>query len=160
MAFKFEVTGIDELINKMSKIPDKGADIAALALYEGAAVMADAVSQAVQGIATAPFRYAKGGRQRLPSPEEKAILMQAKKGVAKFKKTKVRVDTSCGMQNAGYATLKGKTVPIPKIANAINSGTSFMKKQPFFRKAMAKSGAAAAAVESGIKSRLDMLSLD
>lgn len=160
MAFKFEVTGIDELINKMSKLEDNGADIAALALYEGAAVMADAVSQAVQGIATAPFRYAKGGRQRLPSPEEKAILMQAKKGVAKFKKTKVRVDTSVGMQKAGYATLKGKTVPIPKIANAINSGTSFMKKQPFFRKAMAKSGAAAAAVESGIKSRLDMLSLD
>ena len=160
MAFKFEVTGIDELINKMSKLPDKGADIAALALYEGAAVMADAVSQAVQGIATAPFRYAKDGRQRLPSPEEKTILMQAKKGVAKFKKTKVRVDTSVGMQNAGYATLKGKTVPIPKIANAINSGTSFMKKQPFFRKAMAKSGAAAAAVESGIKSRLEELILD
>lgn len=160
MAFKFEVTGIDELINEMSKLPDKGADIAALALYEGAAVMADAVSQAVQGIATAPFRYAKGGRQRLPSPEEKAILASAKKGVAKFKKTKVRVDTSVGMQNAGYANLNGKTKPIPQIANAINSGTSFMKKQPFFRKAMAKSGAAAAAVESGIKSRLEELSLD
>ena len=160
MAFTFEVTGIDELINKMSKLPDNGADVAALALYEGAAVMADAVSQAVQGIDTAPFRYAKGGRKRLPSPEEKAILMQAKKGVAKFKKTKVRVDTSVGMQNAGYANLNGKTKPIPQIANAINSGTSFMKKQPFFRKAMAKSGAAAAAVESGIKSRLEELSLD
>lgn len=160
MAFKFEVTGLDELLQTMSKLPDNGADVAALALYEGAAVMADAVSQAVQGIATAPFRYAKGGRQRLPSPEEKAILASAKKGVAKFKKTKVRVDTSVGMQNAGYGSLNGKTKPIPQIANAINSGTSFMKKQPFFRKAMAKSGAAAAAVESGIKSRLDMLSLD
>ena len=160
MAFKFEVTGIDDLLDKLSKLPDNGADVAALALYEGAAVMADAVSQAVQGIATEPFRYMKGGRQRLPSPEEKAVLAQAKKGVAKFKKTKVRVDTSVGMQNAGYGSLNGKTVPIPKIANAINSGTSFMKKQPFFRKAMVKSGAAAAAIESGIESRLDMLSLD
>ena len=39
---------------------------------------------------------------------------------------------------AGYAQLKGRKVPIPLIVNAINSGTSFMKKQPFFRKAASK----------------------
>jgi hypothetical protein len=50
------------------------------------------------------------------------------------------VNTSVGFRNAGYARLKGKTVPIPKIVNAINSGTSFMPKQPFVRKA-ARSGA-------------------
>lgn len=160
MAFKFEVTGIDELLERMSKLPDNGADVAALALYEGAAVMADAISQAVQGIATEPFRYVKGGRQRLPSPEEKALLAGAKKGVAKFRKNMVRVDTAVGMQHSGYGNLKGKTKPIPQVANAINHGTSFMKKQPFLRKAMAKSGAAAAAIESGIESRLDMLSLE
>ncbi len=160
MAFKIEVTGLDELLTKMGKLPEKAADVAALALYEGAAVMADAISQAVQGIATEKFHYVKGGRQRLPSPEEKALLVNAKKGVAKFHKTVMQVDTSVGLQKAGYGTINGKTKPIPLVANSINSGTSFMKKQPFFRKAKAKSGAATAAIERGIESRLDMLSLD
>ena len=160
MAFTFEVSGMEDLIAKMAKLPDKGADVAALALYEGAAIMADAVSRAVQGIATEEFRYTKRGT-RLPSPEEKAVLLKAKRGVAKFKKSKTRVDTSVGMQNAGYGTIKGKTVPVPLIANAINSGTSFMKPQPFFRAAVETSaGAAAGAIEGGIESRLDMLSLD
>ena len=160
MAFYFEVTGIEELIAKMQKAPDKGADIAALALYDGAAVVADAVSSAVHGIATEEFHYTKFGT-RLPSPEEKAILLGAKKGVAKFHKNQARVDTSVGMQNAGYGNLNGKTKPIPQIANAINSGTSFMKPQPFFRQAVERSASAAAGIiEGGIESRLDMLGLD
>ena len=160
MPFYMEVTGLDELTAKMQKLPDKGADVAALALYEGAAIVADAVSTAVHGIATEKFHYTKFGK-RLPSPEEKAILLGAKRGVAKFNKNHSRVDTSVGMQNAGYGNLNGKTKPIPQIANAINSGTSFMKPQPFFRKAVETSaGAAAGAIEGGIMSRLDMLSLD
>ena len=160
MAFYMEITGMDELTAKMQKLPDKGADVAALALYEGAAIVANAVSAAVQGIATEDFHYTKFGK-RLPSPEEKAILLSAKRGVAKFNKNHSRVDTSVGMQNAGYGTIKGKTKPIPQIANAINSGTSFMQPQPFFRKAVETSASAAAgAIEGGIMSRLDMLSLD
>ena len=160
MPFYMEVTGLDELTAKMQKLPDKGADVAALALYEGAAIVADAVSSAVHGIATEEFHYTKFGK-RLPSPEEKAILLGAKRGVAKFNKNHSRVDTSVGMQNAGYGTIKGKTKPIPQIANAINSGTSFMQPQPFFRKAVETSASAAAgAIEGGIMSRLDMLSLD
>ena len=52
MPFYMEVTGLDELAAKMQKLPDKGADVAALALYEGAAIVANAVSSAVNGIAT------------------------------------------------------------------------------------------------------------
>lgn len=160
MSFYMEVTGFDELFAKMQKLPDKAADAAALGLYEGAAIVADAVSNAVQGIATEEFHYTKFGR-RLPSPEEKAVLMGAKRGVAKFNKNRSRVDTSVGMQNAGYGSINGKQKPIPQIANAINSGTSFMKPQPFFRQAVETStGAAAGAIEGGIYSRLDMLSLD
>jgi len=77
--------------------------------------------------------------QRLPSPEEKEIVLQASAGIARFDKNGLEVNTSVGFRNAGYAELKGKTKPIPQIVNAINSGTSFMKKQPFVRKA-ARSG--------------------
>ena len=159
------VDGMDQLYNAFEKLPDKARKIAAEALYEGAGVMADAVSQAVNGIATEKFKYAKGGRLRKPSPEEKAILVNSRHGVAKFRKTGVNVQTSVGFDNSGYAAItwnhaktgasrtkykmgkKGKMVhasqgsgqsmkPVPLIANSINSGTSFMDKQPFMRNAL------------------------
>ncbi len=161
MPFSIQWDGADELLRKMDKLPEKAAKIAAQALYEGAGVMADAVSRAVHGIATEEFRYAKGGRTRLPSPEEKAIVQNAKHGVAKFRNNGAVIQTSIGYQNAGYAKLGGKTKPVPLIANAIESGTSFMKKQPFMRKAVSQNqGAAIAAVEAGIKAREDELELD
>ena len=142
----------------MSKLSEKATDVAALALYDGAGVVADAVSRAVQGIVTEPFRYAKGGTTRKASPEEKAIIQSANKGVSKFRKNGISVTTSVGMQNAGYAELKGKRKPIPQIANAINSGTSFMEPQPFLNKAFRQSKRAAeAAIEAGIKAHEDML---
>lgn len=190
MPFTMEVTGMEELIAKMQKLPDKGRDVAALALFEGAGVVANAVSSAIQGIATAPFKYAKNGEKRLPSPEEKALVAGARHGVAKFKKSSSNVNTSVGFQNAGYGAItwnhakssnsrtkykrgsNGKMVhasqgrgasmkPIPLIVNSIESGTSFMQAQPFLRKGLSQSaGAAAGAIEAGIESRLEMLGLD
>ena len=161
MAFSFQVDGLDQMIQKMGKVPQTAGKIAAEALYEGAGVMADAVSRAVDGIATEPFKYAQGGKKRKASPEEKAILQSARHGVAKFRKNGLSVQTSVGMQNAGYADLNGKTKPIPLIANSINSGTSFMQKQPFMRRAFSQTkGAAQSAIEAGIASRLDEITID
>ena len=188
MAFTFQVTGMNELINKMSKLPEKGAKIASEALYEGAGVVADKVSRSVQGIRTAPFKYAKGGAKRLPSPEEKAIVEQSRHGVSKFRKNGLGVQTSVGFQNSGYGEItwnhaksgnsrakykesNGRMVhasmgtgqsmkPVPLIVNSINSGTSFMSKQPFLRRAFSQSSREAAAViENGIKTRLDALDI-
>ena len=159
MSYTAKVEGMAELSKVLSELGDAAIPIAAASLYEGAGVMADAVSQAVRGIATEPFRYAAYGRQRKPSPEEKALLEAAPKGIAKFKKTSTSVDTSVGMSRSGYGQLGSKTKPIPQIANAINSGTSFMKKQPFFRKAVSQNQAKAqAVVESGMIKRIDEIS--
>ena len=162
MPFTMEVSGMEELEKRLGQLEtEKAQGIAAVALYEGAGVMADAVSQAVQGIATKRFKYpAPPGKQRMPSPEEKALLVNARKGVAKFRKSQMNVNTSVGMQNSGYGTLNGKTVPIPMIANAINSGTSFMKRQPFFRKVTSRNGAAEAAIENKLREEIDKLSVD
>ena len=189
MAWGIHVEGMQQLYDAFDKLPAKAQKIASEALYEGAGVVADAVSSAVQGIATAPFKYAKNGHKRLPSPEEKAMLTNSRYGVAKFRKTAINVQTSVGFQNSGYAQITwnhaktsasrtkykqdklGRMVhasrgtgasmkPVPLIANSINSGTSFMVKQPFLRKAFSKSkGAANAAIENGLQSRLDELSL-
>ena len=161
MPMSFTVTGMDELMKAMDQLPDKAAKVAAEALYEGAGVMADEVGRAVQGIATKPFVKAKGGFKRMASPEEKAVLMKARKGIAKFKNNGNEITTSVGFQNSGYADLDGKQVPIPMIANAINSGTSFRQKQPFLRKAFVQGEKkATAAIENGIRSREDELKID
>ena len=104
------------------------------------------------------FTSRRKGATRLPSPEEKAIVQQAAAGIAKFNKNGTEVDTSVGFRNAGYAELKGKMVPIPKIVNAINSGTSFMRKQPFVRQA-ARSGASKAieAMKTAIEAEFEAL---
>ena len=208
--FHIEVEGMKELFSKLKEAEDKSLGIAAQGLYEGAGIVADAVSKAVRGIRTEEFKYAKGGTKRKPSPEEKAALQGGACGVARFRKKLGRVDTSVGFNGNGYVNVnfshmrgtartnykavnfKGKSStasstlkwlqyqggsakhgigkdfgrgaqnqkPVGVIANAINSGTSFMEKQPFIRQAFSKSKAAAtAAIEEGIKKRLEELNL-
>ena len=137
MAYTLKVDGMKEISDALTQMEDKAPAIAAQALYEGAAIVADAVNKGAASIRTEPFTYKK--EMRLPSPEEKEIVQKAEAGIAKFHNTGAEVDTSIGFRNAGYAELNGKTVPIPLIVNSINSGTSFMQKQPFIRKAGAQS---------------------
>ena len=161
MAYKISTSGMDDLLGKLQKAGDAAHDIAAAGLYEGAGVMADAVSQAVRGIATEPFRYAAGGRRRLPSPEEKAVLEVAEKGVAHFRDDGGSVNTSVGLNAAGYGTVAGRTKPVGLIANSINSGTSFMSKQPFYRRAQSQSkGQALGKIETKLRQEVDKLSGD
>ena len=135
MAYQMNVDGMAELSEMLEKMENEAPKAAARALYTGAGMMSEEIRKGAGEIKTAPFKYAKPGETRLPSPEEKEIILAAGAGIAKFNKNGTEVDTSVGFRNSGYAELDGKMVPIPKIVNAINSGTSFMKKQPFVRKA-------------------------
>ena len=158
MPYSVSTAGMDDLTQMLEDLGGAAQGVASAGLYEGAGVMADAVSQSVRGIDTEPFRYATGGHQRKPSPEEKALLEAAPKGVAKFKKSGTSVDTSVGLSRAGYGMLGKKLKPIPLIANSINSGTSFMKKQPFFRKAVSKNrGNTLTAIEDGINKAIEQM---
>ena len=136
MAYTVRSEGLAELSTMIDKMAEKAPAVAAQALYEGAGVMAKEIAAGAGSIRTEAFRYASvsRGETRQPSPEEKAAVTGAV-GIAKFDKNGSEIQTSIGYGNAGYAEIKGKQVPIAKIANAINSGTSFMQKQPFIRKA-------------------------
>ena len=147
MAMTMKTEGFAELEKMLAQAADKAQDVASGALFDGAGVMADAFSAAIAGIRTEKFHYARPGQTRLPSPEEKAAL-QGKSGVAKFRKNGSKVDTIVGVSgSAGYADVAGHTKAVRLIARSINSGTSFMKKQPIFRRAKSQSqGAARAAM--------------
>ena len=157
MAIQMKVEGLSELSEMLRQMGEKAEGIAAGGLYEGAGVMADEIRKGAEGINTSPFHYAVFVT-RDPSPEEKAAVLEAGAGIAKFQKNGSEVNTSVGYRNAGYTTINGKTKPIPQIVNAINSGTSFMKKQPFVRKA-ATTGAKKAgdAITKYIEAKFDAL---
>ena len=135
MPYTMTPDGADKLEIMLRNMGEKAQSIAAQGLYDGAGVMADEIQRQAQAIATKPFHYTVFGT-REPSPEEKSAVTGAGVGIAKFEKSGSNAQTSVGYSKAGYADVAGKIKPIPKIANAINSGTSFMRKQPFFRKAV------------------------
>ncbi len=144
MAMTMQVEGIEELSRKLTELGERAEEVAARSLYDGAGVMANAYAQAVNSIQAQPFRYAFGGLQRYPSFEEKDAL-QGKTGIAKFDKNGSEVNTSIGISGAGYANIAGKQKAVRMIANAVNSGTSFMVKQPVFRRAATQARDAASA---------------
>ena len=172
MPYEIRVDGIAEICEALSQLEERAPATASKALYKGAEEMQNAIVREMKRIKTAPFQYAKGGETRLPSPEEKDVLLQAGVGVAKFERDGTGVNTSVGFNTSGYANVNFKHMnsqvrtnykavhfkghesnsasllkavgmgkggqnqkPIGVIANSINSGTSFMKKQPFVRKA-------------------------
>lgn len=152
MSFKmdWELFGVLKGLEDLEMHADK---IASLALYDGAAVVADTLNQSAQNIQTEPFRYGTANNKRLPSPEEKAAVMGAHVGISKFTHTGSKVSTSIGYSNldakTGYADINGHMRPIAAIAASIESGTSFMIKQPYFRKAeRACKARATAAIEA------------
>jgi HK97 gp10 family phage protein len=140
MAMRMTATGLDEAAAMFEKLGTEAGRIAAQSLYQGAGVIADAMNKAVGDIRTEPFRYARAkDDKRLPSPEEKEALRN-RSGIAHFRGSGSEIDTVIGFQNAGYTEIKGREKTYRKavgqIANSINSGTSFMDKQPVFRRAM------------------------
>lgn len=136
---ELKVTGMEEISKQLTQMGEMAQGAAKAALYKGAGILADEIARSIDGIETEAFHRVPEGQQRLPSPEEKALLQRkAAKGIAKFRASGAEVDTIVGMRNSGYGMLVGKRVPVPLIANSINSGTSFMQKQPFMRQALSR----------------------
>jgi len=145
MAWDMHTEGLTEVSEMLGRLGDRAQDVAVGSLFDGAGIVADAFKGAVNGIQTEPFTHKK--QHRLPSPEEKAALA-GKTGIAKFSKNGSEVDTLVGFtRDAGYVQLGKRKTAVQEIARSINSGTSFMTKQPVFRKAgNAAKGAAAEAI--------------
>lgn len=142
MAGQMVTVGLDSELQMFETLAEEIEGISKAALFDGAGTLADTLTAEIASIRTEPFRYAFNGRQRLPSPEEKAAL-QGSIGIAKFQGSGSEVETLVGPTGNGYADVAGKTKPVMLIARAINSGTSFMKKQPIFRRAASKGRKAA-----------------
>ena len=152
MAMTIQTEGLAEVSRMLAELGKQAEPVAKKALYNGAGIVADAFTQAAGQIKTEPFKGKK--EHRLPSPEEKAALI-GRTGIARFKATGAEVDTVIGITEAGgYAMIGGQKKAVRLIARSINSGTSFMKKQPVFRKA--KNASQQAAIGAVIQTAEEM----
>ena len=157
MAGRSVTVGLDKEKNKFIKLGQAIEGISKAALFDGAGAMAGEINLEIANIRTEPFRYAFNGHQRLPSPEEKAAL-QGTIGIAEFRGSGSEIETVVGPAGDGYADVAGKRTPIMLIARAINGGTSFMKKQPVFRRAASKGAKAAeAAMQKTAEERIEQI---
>lgn len=126
-----DATAVFERLGKYAEWAAKNA------LYQGAGLLADKVNRGIMAIPAQRFKWAstRRGETRNPSVEEKAILMEAGVGISKFEGTGSEWETTVSIKE-GYWMLGKKPIAARKIAAAINTGTSFRTKQPFYRKAV------------------------
>lgn len=138
---KVSENGLGQLDEQLALLGAKATPIAKASLYEGVRLVNDALTQAISEIKTEPFHYVPEGRTRLPSPAEKAAIENAKHGSTRMQVDGDSVEIHVGLSHAGYVDIPygpnyTSHVAVAKIANSVNHGTSFLKKQPFMRKAM------------------------
>ena len=130
---KLNSNGINEYLQTLNRL---GADIekvAKRAVYEGAGVIADAVKKEIDSIQTGgPSEYEKKRRETQKKGLKEGL------GIAAMHKDGDRIHTRVGFD--GYNDIKTKKYPKGQpnqmIARMFNSGTSFMRKQPFFERAV------------------------
>ena len=132
---RLEFVGIDEYLDKLRELGDAANGLCKRALYDGAAVLADAVRAEVETLTTTD----KYGDPQLPLEMEKQGLLEGL-GIAKMKDENGVISTRVDFD--GYNRLKSRKYPNghpnSMIARAINSGTSRRPKNPFMSRAVKK----------------------
>jgi HK97 gp10 family phage protein len=127
-------SGINETLAMFEKLSNEAEGTMKQCVYKGAGVVADTMRQNVEALKTQSNN--KRTDVRYLYEYEKQALIDSM-GVAPIKggddtNTKVGFD-------GYYETKSGKRHNIQMLANSVNSGTSFMKKQPFINATKRKS---------------------
>jgi HK97 gp10 family phage protein len=137
---KMEFSGVDDFIAQLDNLQAHTKEMCGVALYNGAAIVADAVKEAVVAMPTDNRLYVKDGMKTGPSREQKKCLIEGF-GIAKMREDSGFYNVKVGFD--GYNSIKTKTWPNGQpnsmIARAIESGTSFMRPNKFMSKAINRS---------------------
>lgn len=143
---KLNDKGIDELISSISKVSNNRSlqEIAGTAVYAMADKVADAIKQNLNGLMTEEEEPWKGHRSQYLSQRQKDGLVQSF-GIAPMRAEGDGWNVRLGFD--GYNAVKTEMYPSGQpnimIARAVESGSLYMRKQPFFRPAVNAARAAA-----------------
>lgn len=132
---RISFTGLDKYLEQLNKIGNASTAICKMALYDGAAVVGNAIRAEVEAL---PTTDRNGDPQQILEYEKEGLLEGL--GVAKMKSKNGVIYTRIDFD--GYNRMKSKKYPNghpnSMIARAINSGTSKRKKNPFMSRAVKK----------------------
>lgn len=131
-----DAKGMNETIAMFENLTKETDGALKKCVYKGAGVVADSMKDEVKNIKTQTGKQT--GKQRLPYDYEKNVLIE-NLGIAPIK-NKGSVNTKIGFDGY-YENKRGELRPVPLLANSINAGTSFLKKQPFLSKTVRASQA-------------------
>lgn len=133
---KFQFEGVDELIAQYKKLEQNTEPMIGHAIYNGAGVVMKACVAAVEGLSTDNRFGTQENPVAGPSSIQKAGLRHAI-GITKMRNDGGFYNVKIGFD--GYNNVKTKRWPQGQpnmmVARSVESGTSWMTKQPFMRKA-------------------------
>ena len=133
---KFQFEGVDKLIQKYEKLSKDTERVIGSAIYNGAGVVMKAVESSVSNINTDNHFGTSEHPVSGPSTIQKIGLQHAL-GIAKMRNDNGFYNVKIGFD--GYNQVKTKRWPQGQpnmmVARSVESGTSWMQKQPFMRKA-------------------------
>lgn len=135
---QFQFQGLDEYLKTLSQLDGKTSGLIKRAVYDGAAVVADAVAAAIDKL---PERDGYATPNELPlsgiTDDQKRGLKNGL-GLTKIANENGYINTKLGFD--GYNTVKSKKFPNGQpnalIARSINSGSSVRMKNPFVNNAV------------------------
>lgn len=135
---RMSLKGFEEYLAELQRIHGSSEELAKRALYTGAGVVTDAIKSSMSGIPTRdPKKFYKNTLAPGLTPQEKADVIRDF-GLMHMKTEGSKIYTQAGFKN-GYSSHKTKRypggIPTPLLARSVESGTSWMKKTPFVRKA-------------------------
>lgn len=138
---RMQIKGLDEYLSAISELGNKTEELTSQAIYNGADIMADEVRNKIEGLSTVNENYnrgayRKGYRGKLSEEQKKGLLDSL--GIASIELTAIYKNAKIGFD--GYNDIVTKKYPKGQpnqlIARVVESGTSYTKKQPFFRPAV------------------------
>ena len=135
---KFQFEGVDDLIAEYSKLYDNTEKMIGKAIYQGAGVVFKSIQQAVDGINTDDsheFGTSDNPKSGPTSIQKQGLIHSL--GIAKMRNDGGFRNVKIGFDGYNYVKTKTwpKGQPNAMVARSIESGTSWMSKQPFMRKA-------------------------
>lgn len=150
--FVFE--GINEYAAQLKKLDDKAEGMIKRAVYDGAAVVLQAVVSEINGLPVIKNRYRETKLPLTGVTETQKRGLLAGVGLAKMVNQNGFINTKLGF--SGYNAAKSDKYPNGQpnalIARAVNSGSSTRVKIPFINRAVK---AAQAGAEAAMKARFD-----
>ena len=133
--------GIDQYIAALQRVHGESEETVKRALYDGAGVVADAIKGGLGGIQTRDpdqwYEVTAPG----PTPQEKADLISGF-GLAHMQNRNGYISTKAGFSG------RSEKSTVATVARNVESGTSWMRKQPVIRRA-ANSARGAAEAKMG-----------